>query len=236
MEPILSHGLCLRPLQDSDAEALVVAARESVATVGRWMPWCHREYTAEEARQWIAVCEQALAEMSAFNLGVFSADGTELLGGGGLNQFSKLHNFCIWVTGFASPSNGRASPPALCRHWPTLVSPSWVSHESKSWLPKGTSPATASPEKSEHSLNAWHAIVSSARRSRGRVSLFAGDTVGLLKTEGHQNFHHGRSCSGSTSDCGASFADVINTSSGSSTQLRLPPRPPVVSISRRLGR
>lgn len=100
MEPILSHGLCLRPLQDGDAESLVVAARESVATVGRWMPWCHSEYTAEEARQWIAVCEQTLAEKSAFNLGVFLADGTELLGGGGLNQFNKLHNFCnlgYWV-------------------------------------------------------------------------------------------------------------------------------------------
>lgn len=94
MEPILSHGLCLRPLQDSDAEALVVAARESLATVGRWMPWCHSEYMADEARQWIAVCTQALAEKTAFDFGVFSADGTELLGGGGLNQFNKLHNFC----------------------------------------------------------------------------------------------------------------------------------------------
>lgn len=100
MDPILSHGLCLRPLRDSDVESLLVAARESVATVGRWMPWCHSEYMAEEARQWIAVCEQALAEKSAFNLGVFSADGTELLGGGGLNQFNTLHNFCnlgYWV-------------------------------------------------------------------------------------------------------------------------------------------
>jgi RimJ/RimL family protein N-acetyltransferase len=64
------------------------------------MPWCHGEYTAEEARQWIAVCEQALAEKSAFNLGVFSANGTELLGGSGLNQFNTLHNFCnlgYWV-------------------------------------------------------------------------------------------------------------------------------------------
>lgn len=100
MEPILFHGLCLRPLRDSDVESLVVAARESVATVGRWMPWCHREYTAEEARQWIAVCEQTLAEKSAFNLGVFSAEGMELLGGGGLNQFNQQHNFCnlgYWV-------------------------------------------------------------------------------------------------------------------------------------------
>ena len=100
MESLFSHGLCLRPFQDSDAEAFVVAARESVATVGRWMPWCHREYTADEARQWIAVCEQSLAEKSAFNFGVFSADGTELLGGGGLNQFNKQHNFCnlgYWV-------------------------------------------------------------------------------------------------------------------------------------------
>lgn len=58
------------------------------------MPWCHREYTAEEIRRWIAVCEQALAEKSAFNFGVFSAEGMELPDGGGLNQLNKLHNFC----------------------------------------------------------------------------------------------------------------------------------------------
>ena len=100
MEQILSHELCLRPLQGSDSESLVVAARESVATVGRWIPWCHSEYTLQEAQQWIAVCVQTLAEKSAFNFGVFSAEGTELLGGGGLNQFNKLHNFCnlgYWV-------------------------------------------------------------------------------------------------------------------------------------------
>jgi ribosomal-protein-serine acetyltransferase len=100
MQPLLSNGLCLRPFEDRDAEPFALASRESVATVGRWMPWCHSEYSAVHAREWFALCSQGFADRSGFEFGVFAADGTELLGGAGLNQFNKKHNFCnlgYWV-------------------------------------------------------------------------------------------------------------------------------------------
>lgn len=90
----------LRPFERADAEAFAVAARESHATVGRWMPWCHAGYTTDEARNWFEMCAQGLASRTGFEFGLFTEDGKELLGSAGLNHFNLDHNFCnlgYWV-------------------------------------------------------------------------------------------------------------------------------------------
>ncbi len=56
MDVLSFEGLCLRPLEDRDAPAFAQAARESWATVGPWLPWCHADYTEEEALAWFASC------------------------------------------------------------------------------------------------------------------------------------------------------------------------------------
>lgn len=92
--------ITLRPFTLEDADAFAMAARESAATVGRWMPWCHAGYSTRDAEDWIGLCMQALADRTAYEFGIFSADGGEFLGGAGLNQFNRLHNFCnlgYWV-------------------------------------------------------------------------------------------------------------------------------------------
>lgn len=92
--------LTLRPLLPADADALSTAALESLATVGRWMPWCTPDYTPARALEWIDHCTQARADQSAYEFGIFDADGNELFGLAGLNQFNRLHNFCnlgYWV-------------------------------------------------------------------------------------------------------------------------------------------
>lgn len=100
MESIRSDQLCLRPWSASDTDAFVAAVRESVASVGRWMDWCHAAYSAEEATHWFARCAAARTERSAFEFGIFASDGVELLGGVGLNQINAQNNFCnlgYWV-------------------------------------------------------------------------------------------------------------------------------------------
>lgn len=97
---MMSGNLCLRQFVEDDADAFATAVRESVATVGLWMPWCHAGYTADEARQWFAICERSLAEKSAYEFGIFAADGERFLGGTGLNQLNRLNNCCnlgYWV-------------------------------------------------------------------------------------------------------------------------------------------
>jgi ribosomal-protein-serine acetyltransferase len=100
VEPLYHRDICLRPFEERDVAPFVAAVRESVATVGRWMPWCHEAYSIAEAREWFAACAGGLAEESAFEFGVFAQDGGAFLGGAGLNQFNRLHNFAnlgYWV-------------------------------------------------------------------------------------------------------------------------------------------
>ena len=99
MFPIKHQNLILRPFETRDAEPFAAAARESIDTVGLWMPWCVADYSAVTALEWFALCDAGLAAESACDVGVFSDDGV-LLGGVGLNQFNRLHNFAnlgYWV-------------------------------------------------------------------------------------------------------------------------------------------
>jgi ribosomal-protein-serine acetyltransferase len=100
LEPVRGEGVCLRPFVAADAEAFARAARESASAVGRWMSWCHAGFSVDEARAWFAICAAELAAGSALELGIFAADGVELLGGIGLNHFIAEHKLCnlgYWV-------------------------------------------------------------------------------------------------------------------------------------------
>ena len=99
MSPLKHQGLILRPFETRDAGAFAAAARESVDTVGRWMPWCVEDYSAATALQWFALCDAAFAGNTACDIGVFDEAGT-LLGGVGLNQLNHQHkvaNLGYWV-------------------------------------------------------------------------------------------------------------------------------------------
>ena len=91
--PILSDGLCLRPLVDSDIEQFVAAALESVETVGAWMPWCVASYKPEDAKAWFDQCAASLGARSAYDIGIFSTDGATLYGGIAVNQINWRWNF-----------------------------------------------------------------------------------------------------------------------------------------------
>ena len=91
--PLIASHLCIRPFGDDDVTAFVAAVRESVATVGAWMPWCHASYSETEARAWFEQCLANLRAARAYDVGVFAADGEELLGAVSINQINVQHNF-----------------------------------------------------------------------------------------------------------------------------------------------
>ena len=100
MTTITAEGLLLRSFEDGDATAFTSAVRESAQSVGEWMPWCHAEYTNKDALEWFAVCKQGLEAQIAYEFGIFSEDGSEFLGGAGLNQINRQHAICnlgYWV-------------------------------------------------------------------------------------------------------------------------------------------
>lgn len=100
MTSLIAGGLCIRPLRRQDATAFAAAALESQATVGQWLPWCHAGYSLDEARQWLQACERNLKAGTAYSMGIFSEDGELLLGGIGINQINREHNFAqvgYWI-------------------------------------------------------------------------------------------------------------------------------------------
>lgn len=90
----------LRPYRAGDASQLVTAVRESMATVGVWMPWAHADYDLYDAHEWLARCAANMEDGVAFDIGVFSPDGAVLYGGVAINQIRRednLGNLGYWI-------------------------------------------------------------------------------------------------------------------------------------------
>jgi ribosomal-protein-serine acetyltransferase len=92
MRALIADGLCIRPFRVNDSEAFAAAVRESVGTVGEWLPWCHAGYGAKEARAWIGQCAVRLNMGFSYDVGIFTEDGVTLLGGVAINQIDHVHN------------------------------------------------------------------------------------------------------------------------------------------------
>lgn len=83
--------LRLRPWQEHDVEDLVDAVRESVDSLGRWLPWCHADYGRDEAVDWVARCRAGWQAGEHFAFPLFDAASGRLLGSAGLSQLNLLH-------------------------------------------------------------------------------------------------------------------------------------------------
>jgi RimJ/RimL family protein N-acetyltransferase len=92
-QDLLEGDLRVGPFRKGDAAAFARAARESAASLSTWMPWCHPEYGEGEAHAWIALCAANLRDGLAWDMGIFSADRNTLIGGIGINQINRLHNY-----------------------------------------------------------------------------------------------------------------------------------------------
>lgn len=93
MSGLFTSDFAIRPFREGDAAAFLDAALESVDSVGRWLPWCRSDYSLADAEQWIDLCARNLELGNAHSMGIFARDGGGLLGGIGINQINREHNF-----------------------------------------------------------------------------------------------------------------------------------------------
>ena len=96
---LAATALRLRPWQPGDVDALFEAARESIASVGEWLPWCHAGYTRDDSVAWIAHCQSGWAIGEPYAFGIFDTEG-RLLGSIGLNRLDRERrsaNLGYWV-------------------------------------------------------------------------------------------------------------------------------------------
>ena len=101
MNPQRDDGvIAIRPYRPDDAQALYAAVRESVDTVGRWMPWCHADYALVDAERWIDFSLEQWAEEKAYHFAVFDHVGGGFLGACGLGPLMRelrVANLGYWV-------------------------------------------------------------------------------------------------------------------------------------------
>ena len=97
---LVEESLRLRPWQTQDASDLFDTVRSSVVSVGRWLPWCHADYSLDDANAWIRHCQDGWSQGEHFAFSIVDRMTGELLGGAGLNQRNRLHcsaNLGYWV-------------------------------------------------------------------------------------------------------------------------------------------
>lgn len=96
----------IRRYQPEDENVLFKAARASITEVFPFLPWCHPDYTRDDARAWLGRVKNNWKEGSAYNFGIFSHDETEFYGGCGINRIDEhpIGNLGYWIS---SNSTGR---------------------------------------------------------------------------------------------------------------------------------
>src|SRR5262245_61721110 len=109
----------IRPYRVDDASALWEAVTESRAHLEPWMPWCHANYSLEDARSWIAAQVAAVNQQTAFEFVITSSDGS-YLGAVGVNQIDAVNrraNLGYWVRSAVARTGVATRAVCLVRDW-----------------------------------------------------------------------------------------------------------------------
>ena len=91
--------IALRHYLPDDVDAVYDAVDESRAEIGRWMDWCHSDYSRADAAEWVTA-QPAFREIGDHPMVVLDAETGRLLGSSGLNQVNTMHGFAnlgYWV-------------------------------------------------------------------------------------------------------------------------------------------
>lgn len=97
----LTEGsILIRPFRAGDEDVLYEAVRESIPEVSVWLPWCHKDYSIDESRDFITTREMASQGGEWYSFGIFERDSGRFLGGVGINFVNRVHrlaNLGYWV-------------------------------------------------------------------------------------------------------------------------------------------
>lgn len=112
-------AIALRPYAVADAPRLWEAVRESVEELMPWMPWCHPNYSLEDAQRWLEAQVKEFQAGTAFEFAIMSPDG-HYLGGCGVNQIGSLNrrgNIGYWVRSTAAGHGVATAAVRLAYQW-----------------------------------------------------------------------------------------------------------------------
>lgn len=97
---LTANGIVIRPHEADDIAPMFAAVVESMATVGRWMSWCHPDYSMQDATTWYERAAHAWTVEGDREFGIFDATSGQVLGCVGINQVNRVNLFAnmgYWV-------------------------------------------------------------------------------------------------------------------------------------------
>ncbi len=100
MELIKNSRITIKSFNETNLKEFVTAVKESVDTVGQWMPWCTAEYSMEEAQFWFKYCQSNIKHKTAYDVGIFLSETGQLAGGISINRINRMDmvgNIGYWV-------------------------------------------------------------------------------------------------------------------------------------------
>ena len=92
-------NISIRPYALDDIPRVFEATVESKEELGRWMPWCHANYSMDDSRQWVESQVAAFPRGTEYEFVITRLDN-RLLGGCGINHLDRPNlraNLGYWV-------------------------------------------------------------------------------------------------------------------------------------------
>lgn len=94
MRIFYSNGvITIRPFESEDVPEFFAAVRGSVNDLGRWMPWCHADYSMDEAKAWLATCQAEWVRGTSYPFLIVESKSHEVVGSVDINQINSEHGF-----------------------------------------------------------------------------------------------------------------------------------------------
>lgn len=93
-------SIIIRPYCESDVALLFEAARESIENMYPFLPWCHPNYSLQDAREWVFSRQLAWQESREYSFVITTNSEEIMLGGVGINAINWAHctgNLGYWV-------------------------------------------------------------------------------------------------------------------------------------------
>ena len=93
-------GIRIHRYRESDIDRLYEAVIESRDELSPYMPWCHPEYARRDSEQWVHQQLVHWDQGKEYQFAIEDAATGRYLGGGGLNELSRLNkraNLGYWV-------------------------------------------------------------------------------------------------------------------------------------------
>lgn len=108
-----TQRLLVRRYKPTDVAALYEAAKESVADMNPFLPWCHADYSISEAEQWIALTTDSWGVNNHFGFVIEEKSSQRFVGGIGVNAIDShpMVNLGYWLRSSAT-GKGYASEAA----------------------------------------------------------------------------------------------------------------------------